>query len=206
MHALANQGNVFSSSFFSLLFSSDSWPLTFACLFPRGKISYLGFAWCSAPDETQGGRSIDAGQQEDISHPSRSLIGKKKKRKQQKDKVEKMIIKEQMWWKSCFCWLLPYLSWFMHVCLVSVLHDFQFPYLAYIMHPVVLRTLVWSRDFHTKPVSNPHPGEQVLRKRDLRCYNGGWDTFDSRFLISCFDHVRCNETYYLTWLSPLGFW
>lgn len=27
--------------------------------------------------------------------------------------------------------------------------------------------------FHTKPVSTPLPGEQVLRKRDLRCYNGG---------------------------------
>lgn len=95
MHARANQGNVFSSSFFSLLFRRIVDHLHLRVCFLEARFPIWDLHDVQLPTKRRG-RSIDAGQQEDISHPSRSLIGKKKKRKQQKDKVEKMIIEEQM--------------------------------------------------------------------------------------------------------------
>lgn len=43
-------------------------------------------------------------------------------------------------------------------------------------------------------LDSPHSGEQVLRKRDPRCYNEEIETLDSH---SCLDHVRCTETHIL---------
>lgn len=75
------------------------------------------------------------------------------------------------------------------------------------LHPV-LRTNWGSLGIFIPNQSQLHtPEEQVLRKRDLRCYNMKVETLDLIFSSSpCLDHVRCNETCHLTHLSPLGFY